>query len=355
MVEISRLGDWTNLRESSERARALTLLNISKAIASPGETLDIVERMLGPRSSLMPLVQKSATSAISTTDVGLTGTTDPLRAAWADLVRRVSLIGRMGSAVRRVPAATQITVVDTGVVAGFVTEGAGIPCVRPILTDHSLMPGKIAVIVPHSVETLKKTGGNIASLIERDEVRAIAVGEDSALLDGAAAVTGGRPASILNGVSPLSGGTAADIEADILALMGSVRGGDFVSPFFLASPAAVRYLIGLRSSGGDRVFANLNATGGTIHGITVLVSTGAPDVLVLLDADALLVVDGDMEVDVARAAAFQFDTAPSAGAQDVISLWQTNAIGIKAQRYITWALAWSDAVAYVTLPTGSPS
>ena len=134
----------------------------------------------------------------------------------------------MSAGIRRVTAATPITIVDSGVAASFVTEGAPIPVVRPTLTDYSLMPGKIALITPYSLELARASQDRAATRIERDQARAIALAEDTALLDGGAAVAGGRPASILEGVTPLAG---ADVAAKVLALLAAVRGGNPVAPF----------------------------------------------------------------------------------------------------------------------------
>jgi hypothetical protein len=74
------------------------------------------------------------------------------------------------------------------------------------------------------------------------------------------------------------------------------------------------------------------------------------DVLALVDADGLLVCDEGGSLDIATAAAFQFQDAPSAGAQSVISLFQTNSIAIRTERLIGWRLAWADAAAHILLP-----
>lgn len=350
------LSGITRQFEAARDTRTLTTWLIAKAITKRGEESPIdVMRRIAPNATRMDLIAKAATSGMTTTDPGL----DPLRplaSSWADLVRRVTILGRMTPGPRRVPPAVSVTTVDSGVVAAsFVTEGAPTPVVRPTLTDASLTPGKIALITPYSFEASRATADRLANLIERDQSRAVALGEDTALLDGGAAVVGGRPASILFGLTPLSGGTADDIEADALALLAAVRGGDPVAPHYITSPGGSRYLIGLRNSGGARVFPNVTVRGGDIFGVPLLVSSGSPDILALADADAIHVVDEDLTIDVSRQSAFQFDSAPSAGAQQSVSLWQTNSIGIKTERFIGWRLAWADGASFMTLPTGSPS
>lgn len=331
-----------------EAARALTEWTISKAIAAPGEALAVAEARIG-RTGNFEIVRRSATAALLGTDQGL-DVIQPLRAAWGDLVRRRSFLGAMSSAIRRVPPAVPITVVDVGTSAGFVTQAAAKPVVRQTLTDSSLVPGSIPVITVHSREALRQTDGKIQTLIERDHARALALGENAALLDGAAAVAGGRPASILFGVSPVGSGSPADLEADVVAMLAAVRGGEFAAPFFLASLAVARYLLTARdATSGDRLFPDVTAVGGSIHGIPLLVSAGVADVLALVDADAILVVDDDVRVDVSRQTALQMDSAPSAGAADVVSMFQANSVAILSERSIGWRLAWADGAAYLDL------
>src|SRR5690606_22085320 len=104
------------------------------------------------------------------------------------------------------------------------------------------------------------------------------------------------------------------------------------------------------------LFPDVTAFGGSIFGIPLLVSAGCPDAtLALIDADSLLVTDAGIGIDAVRHASFQFNSAPSAGATDVVSLFQTNAIGVKVERWITWRLSRTDGAAWISLPLGSPA
>jgi hypothetical protein len=359
------LSDLTKRVETSRAARSLTHAILAKG-ANPGEFASELQLRLGTRSPhLEPLtnaafggrlVSKAAVGSLGTADAGL-DSLHPLKSAWADIERRQTVIGRMGNAPRNVPGMTPITVVDSGVVAEFTAEGAPIKVAKPTLTDASQTPTKIALIVPYSAELARATNDNAATLIERDFSRAVAVGEDTALLDGQAGVVGERPASILYGLSALGSGSPADLDEDVRLLLATVRGGEVVWPHFITSPAGARYLMAAReTTGGNRVFPNVTINGGNIHGAPLLISTGCPDAtLALVDADALLVTDAGIGIDAVRNASFQFDSAPSAGAAEVVSLFQTNAIGVKIERWITWRLAWTDGAAFITLPLGSPA
>lgn len=349
---MERLSDLTEKMAALTALRGVTMAAICKGLggSSSAEAVHTARQLLGSHSPHIAVVEKATTAAMLSSDAGL----DMLRvlsSPWADLVRRQTVVGSMGGSIRRVTRATPITIVDTGMAADFVTEFEPIPVVRPTLTDYSLMPGKVAVITPYSAELVRASADRAAVLIERDQSRAVAIAEDRALLDSLAAVSGGRPASILTGLSPVGAGASPSvIEEDVIALMAAVRGGDFVAPFFVTSPAGARFLLTARDSNGQRLYPNVTARGGDIYGIPLIVSAGAPDILALIDADALLVVDEDLVVDTATQAAFQFETEPTAGAANVVSLYQTNSFAVRTERYIGWRLAWSDGAAFIELP-----
>jgi HK97 family phage major capsid protein len=331
--------------------RARTEALLARAVANdPHEYDEQLVARLG-KSPYLATVRKSTTGALTTGDQGL-DLLSPLDQPWVDRIKAVTVIGR--GRPRYVPAAQSITTVDTSVAASAVAEGAPIPVHKPTLSDRSLVAYKVATIIPYTNETLAVTGGQVAVLVERDGSRAVAVAEDTLLLDGLAGVAGLRSASVLFGLTSLNGASSTDIEADVLALIAVVRDGEAVTPVFTTSPSGARALIAVRQN-GQRVFPNALAFGGDILGIPLLVSAGSPDILALIDMDALLVVDGGIALDTARAAAFQFDTAPSSGAQSVVSLFQTNSTALRIARYIGWKLAVADGAAYMNLETGSPA
>jgi hypothetical protein len=248
-----------------------------------------------------------------------------------------------------------ITVVADGVAASFVGEDAPVPVAAVSMTDSSQVPNKISIILPFSKDLAKASDDRGAVLLERDGSRALAVGEDAALLSSDAAVTGERPAGLHFGLTSFEA-SGGDTEGDVLALLGSVRQGAAVSPVFITSPQGALSLAGTREgTGGNRVFPNVTARGGDILGVPLLVSTGSPNYLTLLDADALLVTEGGIDITASNIASIQMDSAPSAGAQQLVSMFQTNCIALRLQRWISWRLAYADAAGFIELPIGSPA
>jgi DMSO reductase anchor subunit len=58
--------------------------------------------------------------------------------------------------------------------------------------------------------------------------------------------------------------------------------------------------------------------------------------------------DAGITVDVSTEASIQGDTAPATPPTGVLSLWQQNMVGIRAERYITWQRSIDAGVYYIT-------
>ena len=101
--------------------------------------------------------------------------------------------------------------------------------------------------------------------------------------------------------------------------------------------------------------------GGTLFGLPVITSENVPatggsptdgHAMILAKAsDILLADDGDIMIDASREASLQMDSTPDSPATastSLVSLWQHNMIGLRAERFATWARARASAVTYIT-------
>src|SRR5690606_41976894 len=101
----------------------------------------------------------------------------------------------------------------------------------------------------------------------------------------------------------------------------------------------------------------ISMTGGSLYGLPVIVSeyvlTGTDGAIVVLvnASDIYLADEGGIAVDMSREASLQMDDAPSTPdatsgtGTSLVSLWQTNAVGFRAERTITWAARRTTPVA----------
>jgi hypothetical protein len=63
-------------------------------------------------------------------------------------------------------------------------------------------------------------------------------------------------------------------------------------------------------------------------------------------------------LDVSREASVQMDSAPATPPTPLVSFWQQNLVGLRAERFINWKRAANDAVQFTSqtyaLPTPTP-
>jgi hypothetical protein len=83
----------------------------------------------------------------------------------------------------------------------------------------------------------------------------------------------------------------------------------------------------------------------------------------LVQSEMMVADDGQTMIDISQEASLQMDTAPATPPAQLISLWQQNMLGIKAERYIYWLMRRDAAVQRIggvtpipmgTLPEGHP-
>jgi hypothetical protein len=99
----------------------------------------------------------------------------------------------------------------------------------------------------------------------------------------------------------------------------------------------------MRDSGGPIMVDGM--IGDTIR---ILPSNATTDVGYLVDASAIAVENGLVELQLAEHAALQLSDSPSAGAQNLVSLWQNDLVGMRAERWFGCELLRSDGVALIT-------
>jgi len=67
--------------------------------------------------------------------------------------------------------------------------------------------------------------------------------------------------------------------------------------------------------------------------------------LALVDASEVVLADGGVRLDASREASLQLNSAPSDGAQQLTSLWQSNFRAIRIEQDIGWQMARAGCVA----------
>ena len=137
-------------------------------------------------------------------------------------------------------------------------------------------------------------------------------------------------------------------------------------PAYYTTPAVARQLSMARDALGTPAFPGVTQTGGTLGGVPLRVSQylannggsgGAPFILVD-EAEIYLADDGSVTLDASDVASIQMDDAPTnsssatVAATSLVSMWQTNSIAFRAERFIWWGARRNGAVQWIDgMPT----
>lgn len=328
-----------------------------------------------PDNPRIQLTLKAAVAPGLTTDGTWAGPTvyaQNLAGEFIEFLRPMTILGKFGTTVdgvaipslRRVPFNVRMIGQTTGGAAYWVGQAKPKPLTKFDFAATSLAWAKVATIAVVADELARFSVPNAEDLVRQALAEAIVAKLDSDLVNPAvAAVSNVSPASLTNGLSPLSsaGPTADNIRTDIQTVVAqyiadnlSPTGLVLVMPNTLALAASV-----LVNSLGQPEFPGMTMTGGRILGIPVIASqyaafTGGPGNLVVgINApEVFLSDDGQVTVDASREASLEMSDAPTqdgstGSGSTMVSLWQNNLLGLKAERYINWAKRRPQAVVYM--------
>lgn len=280
----------------------------------------------------------------------------PLMDEFLELLRPRTVIDRIPG-LRKVPFNVSVPIQNAASTVAWVGEQAPKPVGALGFTSTTLLIAKVAGIVVISEELAKVANPSAEQTVRTDLIREIAKYLDTQFLDPTiAAVSGVSPGSITNGANGFgTAGTSADnARTDIKKAITLMTQALYpVSELvFIMSEANAFALAGAITSLGVRPFPELTATGGTLLGVPVVTSQAAGNNVILVHAPSILFADdGGVNVDVSREASVEMNTTPTspvAAATVLVSLWQQNLIGLRAERFINWKRARTTAVVYTT-------
>lgn len=333
--------------------------------------LDVAKEMFPGDARLHAHFQKANVPAGSTTNsVYAAALVDPtnLTSEFIEYLRPATILGKFGAngipSLRRVPFNIRVTGQTTGGTAYWVGEGKPKPVTAFEFNASTLAYTKVAAIAVITQE-LARFSSPSAEMLVRDALRdAVVERLDVDFIDPAhAAVANVNPASITNGLTALSSaGTSADnVRTDIQNLLeGFLAANQRVGSLVLIMPETLALALSLLVNDlGQREFPDISITGGRLLGIPVITSqyaanaSGAGNLVIAVNAsEVFLADDGQVTVDMSTEAALQMldnptnDTVTPTATQ-MVSMWQTNSIALRAERFINWAKRRSTAVVYM--------
>jgi HK97 family phage prohead protease len=347
----------------------LRLARVVRAIGlahKSNRDVEMVARSLFPDDALIAKAAIAAGTTAHATWAGpLVGDESSIFADFVEFLRPQTIIGKFGTggvpSLRRVPFRTRLISQTSGGAGYWVGEGKAKGLTKFDFAGTTLEPMKVANIAVLTEELLRDSSPS-AELVVRDQLAAaLRARLDTDFIDptfGGSGVI--SPASITNGAVaiPSAGNTSADVRADIMAVFNAFIAADNAPTTGVWIMPATRALALslMQNPLGQPEFPGININGGTLFGLPVIVSEYVPtdsggSYVVLVNAqDIYLGDDGDIAIDVSREASLQMDSEPTQHvdgtptATQMVSLWQTNAVGFRAERTISWKTRRAEAV-----------
>jgi HK97 family phage major capsid protein/HK97 family phage prohead protease len=273
-----------------------------------------------------------------------------------EMLRPATLVGRIPG-LRRVPFNVSMPAQTAGGSYSWVGEGVAKRVTNAQFGTVTLGMSKAAGIIVLTEELVKSSSPSAQEVVRDELVQGIGAYLDGQFADPAvAAVAGVSPASITNGVTgtAASGTTEAAARADLRALLGGFVSGNFgLGGVVLLMSEGTAFTLGtVVNAVGDAAFPGITATGGSLLGIPVVTSNAVGNRIIALHAPSILLADdGPVNVDISREASIQMDDAPdnpTTATTILVSLWQRNLVGLRAERWINWARARAGSVRMTT-------
>lgn len=291
-------------------------------------------------------------------------TTDPAWAAplveyqnmaseFIELLRPQTIIGRM-TGLRNVPFNIRMPGQTGGSSVGWVGEGQAKPVSALSFDTTTLRFTKVAGIVVLTDELVRFSNPSAEAIVRQDLTATIAQFLDEQFVDPAVAeVANVSPASVTNGVTPIAAsGTDADsLRADVRAVFNAFIAANMTpsNGVWLMSPTIALAISMMMNPLGQQEFTGLSMAGGTFFGLPVIVSeTLGTNIVLVNQSEILLADDGGVTLDASREASLQMNDSPTNGASTLVSLWQNNMVGLRAERFINWKRRRPQAVAFIS-------
>lgn len=318
-------------------------------------------------------VLRTAVAAGSTTDTTWAAPLVPynvMASEFIDLLRPATIIGKFGQnglpALRRIPFDIKVQSTTSGSTVGWVGEAKPKPVGSMAFATTTLGHAKAAGIIVLTEELVRSSSPAAEELVQNDMVAAMAQYLDQQFVDpDVAAVANVNPASITYSVAATaSTGTDADhLRTDIGSAVAAMIAQN-ISPagsvWIMSEIQAMR--IGLMMNAlGQPEFPGVTVNGGFLGGLPIITSQndgivdgGSPTggrIVLVKAGEVFLADDGEVMLDVSREASLQMDTAPDdpvSASTKFVSLWQTNSVGIRAERFINWARRRTGAVQWIS-------
>jgi hypothetical protein len=243
----------------------------------------------------------------------------------------LSLFDAMYPSFLQVPLNSSVVSVSATIAgAAEIPETHVKPTSKLTLAASDLDAKKIATLVAVTDEFLKIGGTMATNLLRRELTNGIAKSTNTWFLSQIA----GSATSV-----SASGFTALGVRQDLRTLLSLVNSGADAKLFLIVPRTIAEAWTMLPDSAGSAAFPQATVNGGSIGGIQILVSDEATSgEIILVDASQVAAgVSGSLVLDTSNEITIQLDTTPDSpqtASSNVVSFWQMNLSGIRAERWL---------------------
>jgi HK97 family phage major capsid protein len=288
---------------------------------------------------------------------------------FVEYLRPQTIVGKFGTgnipSLRQIPFNVRIASQTSGGAGYWVGQGAPKPLTKFDFDATNLSWAKVAAISVITDELIRFSNPSAEALVRQGLVDALKARLDVDFIDpGKAAVAGVSPASITNGIAAISssGTDETAVRHDLRALWAPFIAANIAptSAVYIMSATTALALSLMVNPLGQPTFPGITMNGGTLLGVPVIVSEYAKNtggssggIVILANAsDIWLADDGGFTLDASREASLQMDDAPNNNSatgteSQVVSMFQTNSVALRCERFINWQRRRSGAVAYL--------
>jgi len=364
---------------AAKPGRAFTryALALARSRGNLGDALGVVKGNLEngrwADTPQLETILRTAVAAGSTTDSSWALPLVPYNvmvSEFIELLRPATIIGKFGQngipALRRIPFDIKVQSTTSGSSVGWVGEAKPKPVGKMAFATTTLGHAKAAGIIVLTEELIRSSSPAAEDVVQNDLVAAMAQYLDQQFIDpDVAAVANVNPASLTHGVAaiPSTGTDAEHLLTDIGSAVAAMIAQN-ISPagsvWIMSEIQAMRIGLMLTALGVPQ-FPGVNVNGGILGGLPIitsqndgLVDGGSPAggrIALVKASEVFLADDGEVMLDVSREASLQMNDAPDdpvSASTVMVSLWQQNMVGIRAERFINWATRRTGAVQWIS-------
>ncbi|MGP1293438.1 phage major capsid protein [Serratia sp. CY31944] len=335
--------------------------SLAAANGSRTEALEIAKRQY-PRDAKLHHVLKAAVGAGTTTDPQWAGSLVEYQEYANDFVeflRPQTIIGRFGQgnipALRQVPFNIRIPAQTSGGSASWVGQGKAKPLTRFDFESITFGFSKVAAIAVLTDELIRFSNPAADALVRNSLAEAVIARLDVDFVNPAKAeVANVSPASITNGAQQIPSTGNPDTDSSNAFQVFIDAGLQPTGGVWLMSSTTALALSKRKNALGQKEYPEMTMFGGTFEGLPAIVSQYVGNLLVLVNApDIYLADDGGVAVDMSREASLEMESEPVGDSvtptpTEMVSMFQTNSVAIRAERWINWKRRRTAAVAVIT-------